>query len=177
MTSFRWSFVSCLAVASIACTEAAQPASSSEAQAATQALAAEGGAARPHGPRHGPPPIAFEACASKAAGDACTVALPDKTVAGTCASPPAGAPDARVFCLPNDMPPPGHGPPPGGRPPGPPPAEAFTACDGKTAGATCAVTLGDHTLNGSCLAPPPDSGETRLACAPPHPPHASRPPR
>jgi hypothetical protein len=82
----------------------------------------------------------------------------------------AGARGPRHPHGPPDMPPPGGPGGPHGGPHGPPPAEAFTACDGKAAAATCSVTLGDHTMNGTCLAPPPDSGETRLACAPPHGP-------
>jgi hypothetical protein len=75
------------------------------------------------------------------------------------------APDAGA------KPPHDHGPPPGhGHPHGPPPPEAFAACDGKTADASCTVALPDRTLDGTCRTPPPDSGETRLACAPAHPP-------
>jgi hypothetical protein len=59
--------------------------------------------------------------------------------------------------------------------PRPPPEEAFTACDGKTAGAECTVTFGDRSLTGTCLAPPPDVNETRLFCAPPRPAHDGSP--
>jgi len=61
-----------------------------------------------------------------------------------------------------DAPPP-HGPPP----------EAFDACAGKTEGANPSVTFHDKTLDGTCLSPPKDAGETRLFCAPPHPPDHS----
>ena len=54
---------------------------------------------------HGPPPAAFEACAQKAAGEACSVAMPDRTITGVCAE----ASDARLFCRPDHPP----GPPPG----------------------------------------------------------------
>lgn len=62
----------------------------------------------------GPPPEAFTACEGKAAGDACSVTTPDgETLAGTCASPPADAPDTRIACRPDRMP--EGGPPPHGR--------------------------------------------------------------
>lgn len=62
------------------------------------------------------------------------------------------------------------------RPSGPPrpPEEAFTACDGKSAGASCTVSFTDRdgnarSLTGTCLQPPPGVSETRLFCAPPRP--------
>ncbi len=150
----------------IACSGGTQP-SSSDPATQSQALGADSGArgGRPHGP-HGPPPAAFDACTTKATGDACNVKFGDKDIAGTCTAPPAGAPDARIFCLPKDMPPPGEG-----RPHHPPPPEAFTACDGKASDATCSVKLTDRTIDGVCRTPPPNSGETRLVCVPPHGPH------
>lgn len=54
-------------------------------------------------------------------------------------------------------------------PPRTPPAEAFAACEGKSAGTACTVTFGDRSLTGTCLAPPPDVSDTRLFCAPPRP--------
>jgi len=57
-------------------------------------------------------------------------------------------------------PPPHHGPPP----------EAFDACSGKSEGDACTVTFRDKSLEGKCLAPPKDAGESRLFCAPPLPP-------
>jgi len=164
------------------CAESTQ-ASAEGTQAQLQALSTDSGSAGQEGRRHhGPPPEAFTACDAKAVGDACSVTFGDKDHAGTCVTPPAGAPDARIVCLPKDMPPPPPGGPgggpgrgpggPGGGPGhghgGPPPA-AFTACDGKPAGAACSVTLGDRTIDGSCKGPPPGVSDPRLACAPARP--------
>lgn len=55
------------------------------------------------------PPEAYSACASKAAGDACTVQIHDHTIEGTCAAMPS---EQRLHCRPNGPPP---GPPPNGR--------------------------------------------------------------
>lgn len=44
-----------------------------------------------------PPPEAFTACAGKSAAAGCSVALPDRTVDGTCAA----SPDGRLFCTPS----------------------------------------------------------------------------
>lgn len=60
--------------------------------------------------------------------------------------------------------------------PRPPPEEAFTACEGKAAGAECTVTFGGRSLTGTCLAPPPHVSETRLFCAPPRPSNDGPPP-
>jgi hypothetical protein len=59
--------------------------------------------------------------------------------------------------------------PSGDRPPhhGPPPA-AFDACKGKSADDACEVTLGDHTVQGTCAQTP----DQRLACRPAPPPEA-----
>jgi hypothetical protein len=71
----------------------------------------------PNGPGdgHGPPPFAYEACVDKAQGDDCSVSFGDRTIAGSCIT---GLND-KLFCLPDEMPPPppgdGHGPPPDGR--------------------------------------------------------------
>ena len=101
----------------------------------------------------------------------CTVTFGKESLAGKCVTPPADAPDTRLVCRPDKMPE-GHGPGGhrghGGRPHGPPPEEVFVACDGKAAGAACSVKIGDHTLDGTCKAPPPGVNETRLGCAPPH---------
>lgn len=155
------------------CTENVQQPSSSASESQAAALVGDAAPA-PSPPRrlHGPPPEAFDACQAKAVGAACTVTFGPKSVAGTCTAAPPGIDDTRAACRPNDMPP----PPDGGRGHlfhGPPP-EAFTACEGKTAGATCTVAFDAHTLDGTCLAPPPharDAGESCLACAPPHPHH------
>lgn len=50
------------------------------------------------------------------------------------------------------------------RPYGPPPA-AFDACNGKSAGDGCVVTLRDRTISGACKELP-EGG--RLVCAPDH---------
>ena len=68
----------------------------------------------PHGGPHAPPPEAFTACEGKAAKDACSVQLGDKSVEGTCEAAPEGAEDTRLSCRS------AGGPPPGGHPPGPP---------------------------------------------------------
>jgi hypothetical protein len=47
-------------------------------------------------------------------------------------------------------------------PHGPPP-EAYDACKEKKAGDSCQVTLHDHTIDGTCAAPPEGTG---LACRP-----------
>lgn len=58
---------------------------------------------------HGPPPEAFTACESKAAGDACTVTFGSESIAGHCAAPPSGASESTLACRPDNMP--NHGPP------------------------------------------------------------------
>ncbi len=63
----------------------------------------------PGGRGHGPPQAAFDACANRTAGAACSVQLPDRTLEGTCAT----FGDGRLACRPDGMPPHG-GPPPGG---------------------------------------------------------------
>ncbi|MFT3773352.1 MAG: hypothetical protein QM820_48855 [Minicystis sp.] len=116
-------------------------------------LALAGSAGAQHPPHHAPPPEAFTACDGKAKGDACSVQIHDHTLQGTCDAPPN---ESRLACRPNHPPPP-HGPPP----------EAFTACDGKAKGDACSVQIHDHTLQGTCDAPP---NESRLACRPNGPP-------
>jgi hypothetical protein len=56
------------------------------------------------------PEIAYTSCASKSAGDACSVAFGDKTVSGTCAASPEDS--SRLFCRLSEPPPhpPGDGP-------------------------------------------------------------------
>jgi hypothetical protein len=71
------------------------------------ALAALATSARADGPPP-LPPEAYAACESKADGEACTVQLHDREIHGTCAPDREGK---RLFCRPNDMP-----PPPPGRP-------------------------------------------------------------
>jgi len=63
----------------------------------------------PGGRPHEPPPFAFEACSGKAEGDDCTVTFHDRTIEGSCLAHS----DQRLFCMPDDMPPPdGDHPPP-----------------------------------------------------------------
>lgn len=165
------SFAAAVLAACGGTTATGEPSSQSQAQT----TAADGGASpdgkRPGHHHHGPPPEAFEACVSKAAGDACTVTFGSESIAGKCVTPPEGAPDTRIVCRPDKMPEHGGKGGPGGHPHGPPPAEVFAACDGKAADAACSVTIGDRTIEGTCKAPPPGVEETRLGCAPAHPPH------
>jgi hypothetical protein len=57
----------------------------------------------PPGPPREPPPQAFSACESKAAGDACTVTMPDREIHGVCETERSGN---RLFCRPEGPPPP-----------------------------------------------------------------------
>jgi hypothetical protein len=108
--------------------------------------------AAPPEPRE-PPPEAYTACTSKAAGDTCSVTFHEHTMAGTCA-----AFNDKLACKP------AHGPGDHHGPHGPPP-EAKAACTSKAAGAACSVTFPDGQMkSGSCRAGPDD---TTLACAPP----------
>ncbi len=173
--------VSAVAVALVACggTTSSDPAAQTQVQAATSEGSGSADGRRPLRRPPGPPPEAFEACVAKAAGDACTVAVGDKTLTGKCVAPPPpppegspAIPDGRLACRPDDLP----APPPesrrggsGERPPGPPPVEVFAACDGKAAGDACVVTLADGAVDGTCR-PPPGATETRLGCAPSRPP-------
>lgn len=144
-----------------------------QAQSTPAAAGVDGGRRGPDGHHHGPPAEAFTACEGKAVNDTCNVQLGGESLAGRCVSPPPGAPaDVKIACRPDKTPepPPGHGPGRGHGPHGPPPAEAFNACDGKAADSACTVTLRDHTMEGTCKAPPPGVSETRLACAPARPP-------
>ncbi|HEX5658734.1 MAG TPA: hypothetical protein VFX59_16155 [Polyangiales bacterium] len=59
-----------------------------------------GGAPREGGGPREPPPFAFEACNGKAEGDDCSVQFHDETKEGRCLA----FSDARLFCMPNDMP-------------------------------------------------------------------------
>jgi hypothetical protein len=57
-----------------------------------------------------PPPEAYAACESKAAGDACVVDIHGTEVKGVCAADPAGR--AKLACRPSSpppCPPPSHG--------------------------------------------------------------------
>jgi hypothetical protein len=101
-------------------------------------------------PRRTPPAEAYTACTAKAQGDACSVQMPDRAVAGVCAADP----QQKLFCAPQ-----GHGP---GGPHSPPP-EAVAACSAKQDGESCSVTLPDGALrSGVCRAGP----GSVIACAP-----------
>lgn len=103
---------------------------------------------RPRGPGHPPPKEAFDACANKQAGDACSVTFGDHTMTGTCSKGPDG--QGALACKPD-------------HPPGPPP-EAVDACAKSAEGDACSVTLGDHTISGTCENGPDGNGP--LACKP-----------
>lgn len=51
---------------------------------------------------------------------------------------------------------------------GQPPAEAFTACDGKKSGDSCSIKMGDRETNGSCVAAS-NSTDNKLSCRPDRP--------
>jgi hypothetical protein len=57
---------------------------------------------RPDGPPREPPAVAFTACASRSAGQTCSLEFMGRTITGTCTA----TPDARLFCRPEGMPPP-----------------------------------------------------------------------
>ena len=99
-----------------------------------------------------PPPEAYDACASRSAGDACAVAMPDRTVKGTC-SPDRES--GRLFCRPDSPP--------------PPPPQAYEACSGKKDADACTVAMGDHTIDASCRSAP----DGRMVCVPSRPPESS----
>ncbi|MCA9592389.1 MAG: hypothetical protein KC776_03735, partial [Myxococcales bacterium] len=103
-----------------------------------------------------PPQEAFDACASAAEGDVCTVTFGGKSHDGKCVrGPDASAPLACAPPRPN------------------PPQEAFDACTGSAEGDACTVTFGGKSHDGRCM-----NGPDGLACAPPHPPpHAKGPPK
>ena len=110
-------------------------------------------------PPRQPPREAFAACASAKRGDACTVALGDRSIDGTCeAFPDTGA----LACRPLHPP---------GRPPGPPP-ESIDACRSARDGDACSFTFRDRSLSGTCAKG--HDASAPLACrpegAPPHPP-------
>ncbi|MGA2447835.1 MAG: hypothetical protein ABTD50_04080 [Polyangiaceae bacterium] len=98
---------------------------------------------------HGPPPEAYAACDSKAAGDACTMSMHGETVDGTCNMFPS---DTRLSCRPNHPP--------------PVPRAALEACRDKKEGDACTVTFDGHTMDGTC-----ENGRGEgLSCRPSGPP-------
>ena len=97
---------------------------------------------------HVGPKESADACDGKGPGESCTLVIGDRSIAGRCASPAPGVPDARLTCRPV-----------------PPPA-LFDACNGKDAGAECTVPFGKRSMHGTCVPPPPGDPETRLGCRP-----------
>jgi len=103
-------------------------------------------------PPRKPPQEAFDACKSKARGDACTVTLRDHAITGQCDAPPD---ETQLACRPD-------------HPPGPPP-EVLEACTGKAEGDACSFTTpDDQTIAGTCAKGP--NGEAQLGCRPSSPP-------
>lgn len=158
-------FASSLLVAACTGSTAANDVGSQTTQA--QVATPDGGDGHSQGKHHGPPPEAFDACAAKAESAACTVTFGDKTISGTCVTPPSDAPDQRLVCRPDNGP---DGHPHGRGLHGAPPEEVFGACTGKASGDACSVKFGDHTLDGTCREPPPGVQDSRLGCAPSGPP-------
>lgn len=104
-------------------------------------------------PPRQPPQAAFDACARAKRGDACTVALGDRSIDGTCEQFPD---TAALACRPLHPPDPPD-------PPGPPP-EAVAACRSAKEGDACSFTLGDRSLSGACVRGP--DAAMPLACRP-----------
>jgi hypothetical protein len=114
------------------------------------------------GPGHGPPPEAAAACASLSASAACTFTVGERSLTGTCETPPGST---SLACRPS-------GPPPRHR--GGPPAEAVKACASLTASAACSFTVGgDRSVAGTCETSPESA---TLACRPSGPPPGHRGP-
>jgi hypothetical protein len=97
------------------------------------------------GPRLHLPKEALDACAGRAAGDPCTMALFDNQVFSKCRLLEDGA---TLACVP---------------PPPAPPREAIAACAGHRAGEACSFAGFDRTLSGTCSVVP---DLTELACMP-----------
>jgi hypothetical protein len=111
----------------------------------------------PPPPRHGhlgPPRVAVTACEGLAADAACSFELDGHALEGACRNGPDGR--APLACAPANLPPPPHMPP----------REAFDACTGLAADASCSFELDGHGIDGVCWAPPDRAGAP-LACAPP----------
>jgi hypothetical protein len=79
-----------------------------------------------------PPQAAFDACQSKAAGDACQVSLPDRTLSGICTATPEGT----LACRPDH--------------PTEPTPEIARACEGKADGDNSTITYQDQQQQGVC---------------------------
>lgn len=102
-----------------------------------------------------PPPEAYTACTSKAAGDTCSVTFHEHAMTGTCS-----AFAEKLACKPDRGPGDHHGGPHG------PPPEAAAACTSKAAGAACSMTFPDGTMHSGACRAGPGPGDTTLACAP-----------
>ena len=123
------------------------------------------GAAAVAQPRPAPPAEAYSACSGKKTADACSVQLGPRTIDGTCAADE----QQNLFCRPAH-PPMG----PGGAQRHTPAPEAFTACQGKSVNAQCAVQLPDRTVSGTCTADAQDNLFCRPERPPPTPPGEGR---
>jgi len=63
----------------------------------------------------------------------------------------------------------------GGRPRRKPPEAAYTACESKATGDACTITHDDHTITGTCVAPPAEAEDTRIHCRPDRMPEGGPP--
>ncbi|HEY8072542.1 MAG TPA: hypothetical protein VIF62_00485 [Labilithrix sp.] len=99
------------------------------------------------------PKEAFDACTSKASGDACSLSFRSRTINGSCANAPEGAPQQGLVCKPEGDRSAMH-------------QAALAACDGKASGDACTVTHENGTASGSCMAPRHGNAEGKLICAP-----------
>lgn len=102
-----------LLVLAAACDKSSASSDTTTSASAAQPLTE--GSGRERG-RPGPGGEMFEACNGKTAGATCTVKMHDKDMNGTCAAPPAGAPNAKLMCKLDGFPAPGGS----GAPPPPP---------------------------------------------------------
>ncbi|MDX2093840.1 MAG: hypothetical protein SFX73_38760 [Kofleriaceae bacterium] len=98
-----------------------------------------------------PPQAALDACAKAKQGDTCSFTVGDRTLKGTCSTPPDGS---ALACRPE-------------HPPGLPP-QAIDACASAKEGDACSVQFGDRTIEGTCAKHP--DGDGPLACRPAHRP-------
>lgn len=97
------------------------------------------------GPRDRTGKDPMNACSGKSAGDTCTITFGNQSVDGTCTDR-----NGNITCRPKDM---GAGPGGNMQGPGTPGGMdegSVQACSGKTAGATCTITMGDRTMDGTC---------------------------
>ena len=158
MTRWKMSLVSVMMATGIGAT-ACEQTRELDAEAMSRELLAASGGGEEQTPL--PPDEAFKACEGLAESANCTVQLESRSIEGTCRKGPEG--QGELACAPN-LPPPG-GP---GRPHGPPPKEAFAACETLAEGVNCTVQLESRSIEGTCRKGPEGQGE--LACAPNLPP-------